>query len=97
MSRPTFRAYAINIEAKTGKSLDDFWQLASKKDFVKGHKVVAKHAELLKWLKSDIGLGHVHANFVTLYLRLRGKDQNVSDQMRTWAHSTGYQGGEDTE
>ncbi len=90
MGGPTFKAYAVNIEAKTGKSLDDFWQLAGKEGFVKGHKVVAKHAELLKWLKSDIGLGHVHANFIILYLRLRGKDPKVSAQMRTWAHSTGY-------
>jgi len=96
MGRPTFEAYAANIEAKTGNSLDDFWQLADKKGFVKGRKVIAKHAELLKWLKSDIGLGHVHANFVILYLRLRGKDPSVSAQMRTWAFSTGYRGREDT-
>jgi len=61
MGRPTFNGYAVNIEAKTGKSLDDFWQLAGKKGFVTGRKVVGTHAELLKWLKSDIGLGHVHA------------------------------------
>ena len=91
MGRPTFKAYAVNIEAKTGKSLDDLWRLAGKKGFVKGRKVVAEHAELLKWLKSDIGLGHVHANFVILYLRLRGKDPKVSAQMKTWAYSTGYQ------
>jgi len=91
MGRPTFKAYAVNIEAKTGKSLDDFWRLAGERGFVKGRKVVAKHAELLKWLKSDIGLGHVHANFVILYVRLRGKDPKVSTQMKTWAYSTGYQ------
>jgi len=85
-------AYAVNIEARTGKSLNDFWRLAGENGFVKGRKVVAKHAELLKWLKSDIGLGHVHANFVILYLRLRGKDPKVSVQMRTWAYSTGYRG-----
>jgi len=90
MGRPTFNGYAVNIEAKTGKSLDDFWQLAGKKCFVTARKVVGTHAELLKWLKSDIGLGHVHANFVILYLRLRGRDQKVSSQMRTWAYSTGY-------
>jgi hypothetical protein len=92
MGRPTFKAYAVNIEAKTGKSMDDFWRLAGKKGFVKGGKVVGKHAELLKWLKSDIGLGHVHANFVILYLRLRGEDPEVSAQMRTWACGTGYRG-----
>jgi hypothetical protein len=89
MGRPTFRTYAVNIEAKTGNSLDDFWQLAGKKGFVKGREVVAKHAELLEWFKSDIRLGHVQASFVILYLQLRGKDPKVSVQMRTWAHSTG--------
>ena len=92
MGRPTFRGYVVNIEAKTGKSPNDFWELANKKGFVEKGKVVAKHADLLEWLKSEIGLGHVHANFVIMYLRLRANDPNVSAQMRDWAHKTGYQG-----
>ena len=90
MGRPTFKAYAVNVEAKTGKSLDDFWRLAGEKGFVKRRKVVGRHAELLEWLKSDIGLGHVHANFVIMYIRLRGKDPKISTHMKTWANSTGY-------
>jgi hypothetical protein len=92
MGRPTFKGYVVNIEAKTGKSLDDFWKLADKKGFTKSGKIVARHADLLKWLKSEIGLGHVHANFVIMYLRLRANDPKVSAQMRDWAHKTGYQG-----
>jgi hypothetical protein len=52
-----------NIQAKTGKTPDGFWKLAIKIGFVNDGKVVAKHAEMLKWLKTDIGLGHVHARW----------------------------------
>jgi hypothetical protein len=87
----SFKAYMQNIEVKTGKSRDDFWELAIKMGFIKDGKIVATHAQLLKWLKSDIGLGHVHANFMITYLRLRTKDPKVGEKMRTWACSTGYQ------
>ena len=80
-----------NIEAKTGKSAEDFWELANKMGFIKEGKIDASHAQLLKWLKSDIGLGHVHANFIIAYLRLRTNDPKVSEKMKTWAYSTGYQ------
>jgi Domain of unknown function (DUF4287) len=86
----TFKAYMNNIQAKTGKTPDDFWRLANEKGFIKDGKIVAKHADMLKWLKSDIGLGHVHANFMILYLRLRTNDPKVSEQSRKWAYNTGY-------
>ena len=86
----TFKAYMNNIQAKTRKTPDDFWRLANEKGFIKDDKIVAKHADMLKWLKSDIGLGHVHANFMILYLRLRTNDPKVSEQSRKWAYSTGY-------
>ena len=86
----TFRAYARNIEAKSGKSLEDFWKLANRLKYVQKGKVVAPHALLLSWLKSDVGLGHVHANFVIMYLRLRSHDSKVSEGMKKWALSTGY-------
>ncbi len=87
----TFKAYMDNIQAKTGKTQEDFWKLAIKKHFVKQGKIVAKHAELLAWLKSEIGLGHVHANFIILCLRLRTNDPKVSTQSKKWAYNTGYQ------
>ena len=87
----SFKAYMQNIEAKTGKSRDDFCELATKLGFIEDGKIVATHAQLLKWLKSDIGLGHVQANFMITYLRLRTNDPKVSERMKTWAYSTGYQ------
>ena len=87
----TFKAYMDNIEANTGKTSEDFWKLANKKGFVKRGQVVAKHTDLLAWLKSDIGLGHVRANSIILYLRLRTNDPKVSTQSRNWAYGTGYQ------
>jgi hypothetical protein len=89
----TFKAYAENIKAKSGKSLEDYWTLAAKKGFVKGSKVVAKHGEMLAWLKSkEIGLGHVYANLVILYLRLRADDPQLKAGMKKWAYETGYRG-----
>jgi len=92
----TYKAYMQNIEAKTGKSAKDFWQLANKKGFIKDDKIVATHAQLLKWLKSEIGLGHVHANFIIAYLRLRTNDPKIGDKMKNWAYSTGYKDSEET-
>ena len=86
----TFKAYMENIQAKTCKTQEDSWKLAIKKRFVKRDKIVAKHADLLAWLKSEIGLGHVHANFIILFLRLRANDSKVSTQSRNWAYKTGY-------
>ena len=34
-----------NIQAKTGKTQEDFWKLAIKKHFVKQGKIVAKHPD----------------------------------------------------
>jgi uncharacterized protein YdhG (YjbR/CyaY superfamily) len=91
MTRPTFKGYMDNIQIKTGKTAQDFWNLASKKGFVKRGKVVAKHSEILAWLKSiDIGLGHVHASFLIRYLRLRANDPKISAQLKKWAYRTGY-------
>ncbi len=86
----TFKAYMKNIETKTGKSPEDFWQLANKMGFIRDDKIVATHAQVLEWLKSEIGLGHVHANFIIAYLRLRTNDPKISGKMRDWAYSTGY-------
>ena len=88
----TFKAYASSINTKSGKSLEDYYNFAKKKRFVRGGKIVAKHGEMLAWLKSKgIGLGHVHANMVITYLRLRTDDPQLTPGMKKWAYQTGYQ------
>jgi hypothetical protein len=89
----TFKAYAESIRARSGKSLEDYWKLACKKGVVRGGKIVARHGEMLAWLKSKkVGLGHVHANIVITYLRLRTDDPQLTPGMKKWAYDTGYQG-----
>jgi hypothetical protein len=73
----TFKTYLDDIQAKTGKSPDDFPGLAKKNGFVKQGKIVAKYADLMTWLKSEIGLGHGHANAIILYLRIRTNDSKL--------------------
>jgi Domain of unknown function (DUF4287) len=75
----TFKAYLDNIQTKTGKSPDEFFALAKKKCFIQNGRIIAKHAELLSWLKSEVGLGHGHANAMILYLRIRTKDTETQD------------------
>jgi hypothetical protein len=58
----TYKAYIDNIYAKTGKTPEDFLKEAKKKGLV-------KYADLLKWLKTDCGLGHGHANAIILYIQ----------------------------
>jgi hypothetical protein len=85
-----FKAYMGNIQDKTGKKPEDFWNLANEKGFIKEGRIVVKHCDLLSWLKTDLGLGHVQANFMILYLRLRTNDPIVSEQAKKWAYETGY-------
>jgi len=59
--RMTYKAYIDNIRAKTGKDPEYFRALANEKG-------LTKHAELLRWLKTDCGLGHGHANAIILYI-----------------------------
>ncbi len=58
----TYTAYIENIRSKTGKG-PEFYLSESKR------LGLTTHAELLKWLKSDCGLGHGHANALILYIR----------------------------
>ena len=52
-----FQSYLDNIQAKTGKTPDDFRALAAEKGLV-------KNGEIVNWLKTDYGLGHGHANAI---------------------------------
>ena len=58
----TYKAYIDNIKTKTGKTPEDFRRLAKSRGLV-------KYGELLKWLKTDCGLGHGHANAIILYIQ----------------------------
>jgi hypothetical protein len=58
----TYKAYLDNIYAKTGKTPDDYLKMAKEKRLV-------KYSDLLKWLKTDCGLGHGHANAIILYMQ----------------------------
>jgi hypothetical protein len=58
----TYKAYLDNIQVQTGKTPEDFRKLAKEKNLV-------KYSELLKWLKTECGLGHGHANAMILYIQ----------------------------
>jgi hypothetical protein len=74
----TFKAYVDNIEAKPGKTLDEFWRLAGEKGFVKDGKIAANHSEIVNWLKSQEKLGHIYSSFIATYIRLRAHDSTCT-------------------
>jgi len=63
----TYKAHIEYIEKQTGKAPENFLALAKKKGFVKNGEMVAKHGEVLAWLKKEMKLGHGHANAIILY------------------------------
>ena len=58
----TYKAYIDNIYARTGKRPEYYRRTAKEKG-------LTKYADLLKWLKTDCGLGHGHANAIILYIQ----------------------------
>jgi hypothetical protein len=67
----SFQAYLDNIQAKTGKSPDDFKKLAAKKGFAEKGKLKpgVKAGEIVQWLKDDFELGHGHAMAIVALLK----------------------------
>ena len=57
----SFQAYLDSIKAETGKTPSDFAKLASQKG-------LAKHGEIVAWLKTEFALGHGHANAIAAVL-----------------------------
>jgi len=51
----TYKAYIDNIKLQTGKTPEDFVELAKIKGFIVNGKTVAKHGDMLAWLKSEMG------------------------------------------
>jgi hypothetical protein len=66
----SFQAYLDNIQAKTGKSPDDFRQFAEQKGFTQAGELKVKAGDIVKWLKEDFELGHGHA--MAIYALLKG-------------------------
>jgi hypothetical protein len=54
----SFQAYLDNIEAKTGKTPNDFIAMAKEKGF---DSPATKASTIVAWLKQDFELGHGHA------------------------------------
>lgn len=53
----SFQAYLDNIETKTGKTPNEFLELAAQKGF----GADTKAGEIVAWLKEDFDLGRGHA------------------------------------
>ena len=54
----TFQAYINNIQAKTGKTPEQFRSMAKSRGLLAAD---AKAMTIVAWLKKDFGLGHGHA------------------------------------
>jgi hypothetical protein len=69
----SFQAYLDNIQAKTGKTPDDFRKLAAQLKFTENGTIRngIKAGEIVQWLKDDFDLGHGHA--MAIYALLKGK------------------------
>jgi hypothetical protein len=67
----SFQAYLDNIQAKTGKSPEDYINMATAKGFLKDGQLTVKATEITNWLKADYELGHGHA--MAIFALLKGK------------------------
>ena len=67
----SFQAYLDTIQAKTGKTPDDFIRLARKKAFSDsaGLRNGVKAGDIVSWLKADFELGHGHAMAIVALLK----------------------------
>lgn len=67
----SFQAYLDNIQAKTGKTPDDFRRLAAKKGLTLDGTLRPgiKAGEIVAWLKEDFQLGHGHAMAIVALLK----------------------------
>ena len=67
----SFQAYLDNIQAKTGKSPDDFRRMATDKGFADAGGLTkgTKAGDIIAWLKADYDLGHGHAMAIVALLK----------------------------
>lgn len=68
-----FQSYLANIQAKTGKTPEDFLTLAAQQG-------LTKYGEINSWLKAEFGLGHGHANAVVAVLLKSGAHNASADE-----------------
>ncbi|MDQ5885848.1 MAG: hypothetical protein QG628_245 [Patescibacteria group bacterium] len=61
----SFQAYLDNIEEKTGKTPNEFIELATQKGFTKDTKA----GEIIDWLKVDFDLGRGHAMAIVYVIK----------------------------
>jgi hypothetical protein len=88
----SFRAYVQNIQTKTGKNIEEYYTIAQQRGFIIDNKIVATHAQMLNWLKNDMKISHVYANFIITYFKLQTNDPKITQNTKKWALETGYQG-----
>lgn len=65
----SFQAYLDNIRAQTGKTPEDFRQLAQEKKLLGPG---AKAGPIVVWLKADFDLGHGHSMAIYKYFKDAG-------------------------
>ena len=61
----SFQAYIDNVKATTGKTPEDFAELATKKG-------LSKHGETVAWLKNEFALGQGHATAIAAVILKAG-------------------------
>jgi hypothetical protein len=62
----SFQAYLDNIEAKTGKTPNEFIAMAAQRGY---DDPATKADEIVSWLKADYGLGRGHAMALVYVIR----------------------------
>ncbi|KJS11615.1 MAG: hypothetical protein VR78_12785 [Hoeflea sp. BRH_c9] len=74
----TFKAYIDNIQAKTGKTPDDFRRMAEQKGYIEAGAIGkgVKAGQIVDWLKADFDLGRGHA--MAIYALLKGHKASAS-------------------
>jgi hypothetical protein len=65
----SFQAYIDNIEAKTGKTPEDFKKQLQKDGLLNAE---LKATELVNWLKDNYELGHGHAMAIWAVFKSKG-------------------------
>jgi Domain of unknown function (DUF4287)/Domain of unknown function (DUF5655) len=73
----TLQAYLDNIQAQTGKTPEDFKELAERKGLLKEG---VKTGQIVDWLKKDYGLGQGHAMAIVLTLKTATQPQLSVDE-----------------